>query len=166
MNSRDEGEPALARGRVADQMAELRARRERMAAELAERDRVGDSADDADALERGDALAVVDDRIAELGAWLEGDRSTTGTADTLPVGTELSLRFADTTVTGVRIVSITEEIAGGDETTVTADSPLGLALAGHRPGDTVIYTTPRGPQRVQLLSLTLPAETPEGPADR
>lgn len=81
-------------------------------------------------------------------------------------GTELSLRFADTTVTGVRIVSITEEIAGGDETTVTADSPLGLALAGHRPGDTVIYTTPRGPQRVQLLSLTLPAGTPEGPADR
>ena len=49
------------------------------------------------------------------------------------------------------------EAGHGDET-LSADSPLGLALAGHQPGDTVSYETPQGPQRVQLLSVKLPPQ--------
>jgi hypothetical protein len=48
--------------------------------------------------------------------------------------------------------------AGQEDETLSADSPLGLALAGHQPGDTVSYETPQGPQRVQLLSVKLPPQ--------
>jgi transcription elongation GreA/GreB family factor len=41
--------------------------------------------------------------------------------------------------------------AGQEDETLSADSPLGLALAGHQPGDTISYETPQGAQRVQLL---------------
>lgn len=39
----------------------------------------------------------------------------------------------------------------------TARSPLGQALAGHQPGDTVTYSTPQGPNQVQLLAVKLPS---------
>ncbi|EFD79530.1 conserved hypothetical protein [Mycobacterium tuberculosis T85] len=40
---------------------------------------------------------------------------------------------------------------------MTARSPLGQALAGHQPGDTVTYSTPQGPNQVQLLAVKLPS---------
>ncbi|MFV4054539.1 GreA/GreB family elongation factor [Mycobacterium tuberculosis] len=40
---------------------------------------------------------------------------------------------------------------------LTARSPLGQALAGHQPGDTVTYSTPQGPNQVQLLAVKLPS---------
>jgi transcription elongation GreA/GreB family factor len=48
--------------------------------------------------------------------------------------------------------------AGQEDETMSPDSPLGLALAGHQPGDPVSYETPQGPQRVQLLSVKLPPQ--------
>jgi transcription elongation GreA/GreB family factor len=57
----------------------------------------------------------------------------------------------------MRVVAIVEEIPlGKEESTLTADSPLGLALAGHQPGDTVTYTTPHGQQQVELLAVKYP----------
>jgi transcription elongation factor GreA len=65
--------------------------------------------------------------------------------------------------TPMRVISDVAEIpespeAGQEDETLSADSPLGLALAGHQPGDTVSYETPQGPQRVQLLSVKLPPQ--------
>jgi transcription elongation GreA/GreB family factor len=52
---------------------------------------------------------------------------------------------------------VVEETPSDEEgATLTADSPLGLALAGHRPGDTVTYSTPQGQEQVQLLSAKYP----------
>ncbi|MCW2661055.1 MAG: hypothetical protein JWP83_2207, partial [Mycobacterium sp.] len=36
------------------------------------------------------------------------------------------------------------------------DSPMGLALAGHRPGDVVTFETPQGPQQVELVAVRYP----------
>jgi transcription elongation GreA/GreB family factor len=35
-------------------------------------------------------------------------------------------------------------------------SPLGRALSGHQPGDTIGYATPEGPVRAELIDLRLP----------
>jgi len=40
---------------------------------------------------------------------------------------------------------------------LTARSPLGQALAGHKPGDTVTYSTPQGENQVELISVKLPS---------
>jgi transcription elongation GreA/GreB family factor len=63
----------------------------------------------------------------------------------------------------MRVISDVAEIpesreAGQEDETLSADSPLGLALVGRQPGDTVSYETPPGPQRVQLLSVKLPPQ--------
>jgi transcription elongation GreA/GreB family factor len=78
----------------------------------------------------------------------------------LPDGTELKLRFPDAGIVTMRVISVVEEIpTGGQETeTLTASSPLGLALVGRQPGDTVTYSTPAGEQEVELLAIHLPPE--------
>ncbi len=63
----------------------------------------------------------------------------------------------------MRVISDVAEIpeSPGDDQeyeTLSADSPLGLALAGQQSGDTVSYETPQGPQSVQLLSVRLPRQ--------
>lgn len=144
--------------RLEEELATLRDRRCELAAGLGERDFAGDRADGADALMRSDDLAWVDDRIAELTERMR----TLGTPeprDGFPTGTVVRVRFDDGSVETLRAVIIPEEVAESDGVTaLTADSPLGRALAGHRPGDVVEYPTPGGPAMVELLAVTLPAD--------
>jgi transcription elongation factor GreA len=79
----------------------------------------------------------------------------TGSAGLLPDGTVVTLRFSDGEVT-MRVVACVDEIDGGDDETLTADSPLGIALVGHKPGDTVTYTAPSGQQSVGLVAVKPP----------
>jgi transcription elongation factor GreA len=120
---------------------------------------VGDHGDAADAIQRADELAVLDERIAELDRRLRtgcGPTRANGT-DTLPGGTEVTLRFPDGAVVTMQVISIVEETPVGREAeTLTAGSPLGLALAGHKPGDTVTYSTPQGQNQVELLDMKFP----------
>jgi transcription elongation factor GreA len=148
-----------AQRRIEAELTELKQRRDRMTADFeGDRDTVGDSGDAADAIQRADEGAVLDDRIAELTRLLEGGKPTSETPGELPDGTQLTLRFSDASkAVHMRVVLIQEETAAGDEAnTLTADSPLGLALVGHRPGDTVTYMTPQGQQRVELLAIKSP----------
>jgi transcription elongation factor GreA len=148
--------PVDARQRIEAELTRLRQRRDRMAAEFqGDRDTVGDHADAADAIQRADEVAVINDRIAELTRVLEGGEPTSETPGELPDGTELTLRFSDSPVAvRMRVVLIQEETPAGEEAdTLTADSPLGLALVGHRPGDTVTYLTPQGQQQVEVLAI-------------
>lgn len=152
------GRPAVsgeARVRLEQELAALRGRREELAAEARELDRVGDRADDADALRLEDDIAALDARITQLSTALAGRR--TG-ARGVPDGTTVILRFSDGTVQTLRVVALTEEIpAGQEDNTVTADSPLGLALAGHQAGDTISYPAPAGEVRAEILSLQPPS---------
>jgi transcription elongation factor GreA len=56
------------------------------------------------------------------------------------------------------VISVIEETAAGREAeTLTAGSPLGLALAGRQAGDTITYTTPQGENQVELLDVKYPS---------
>jgi transcription elongation factor GreA len=146
------------RKRVTDLLAELTRRRDRMTAGLADRDPVGNEADHAEELQRDADIAKLNDRIADLTWRLEGGERQTMSTKTLPDGARFTLRLADSSLSHVRIVTIPEDVLGDEsEDTVTADSPLGLALVGHAPGDTVSYQTPRGPQHAQIVSMAPPA---------
>ena len=75
----------------------------------------------------------------------------------LPNGTAVKLRFSDGEEVDMRVVNFIEETpAGAEDSTLTADSPLGLALYGHEAGDTITYQTPRGELQVTLLSIERP----------
>jgi transcription elongation factor GreA len=147
-----------ARDRVAAELVRLRQRRDRLEIEvLNDRGMVGDHGDAADAIQRADELAGLDDRISELDRLLLAGPSQAHEDGTLPDGTEVTLRFTDGAVVTMLVISVVEQTPVGREgETLTARSPLGLALAGHQPGDTVTYSTPQGQNQVELLELKYP----------
>jgi len=77
----------------------------------------------------------------------------------LPSGTEVTVRFPGDEPLRMRLVHFLEETPAGEEdTTLTSDSPLGLALVGRRAGETVTYSTLRGELQVELLAIDIPNE--------
>lgn len=153
----DASEPNAARARLEQELTRLRTERRTLAADLAGEDPVdpdvGDGGDQAQALEGDDDLARMDRRIDELEHLIV----TPDTADPagLPDGTVVTLRFPGGDVATFRVVAIVEE-AGTDEV-LTTDSPLGRALAGHRPGDTLVYPGPEGDLEAEVVDLRPPA---------
>ncbi len=147
-----------ARANLAAELDRLRQRRDRLETEVKnDRGMVGDHGDAAEAIQRADELAVLTDRINELDRRLRGGQPPADEADTLPGGTEVTLRFADGEVVTMQVISIVEETPVGREAeTLTAHSPLGRALVGRQSGDTVTYPTPHGENQVELLDLKLP----------
>lgn len=118
---------------------------------------IGDHGDAAEAIQRAEELVVLGDRINELDRRLRAGPSHSDEDETLPGGTEVTLRFADGEVVTMHVISIVEETPAGREAeTLTAHSPLGQALAGHKAGDTITYSTPQGESRVELISVKLP----------
>jgi transcription elongation GreA/GreB family factor len=146
------------RERVEAELARLRERRDRLEAEVRnDRGAVSDHADAADAIQRADELAGLDERLAELDRLLHAGPPPTNGTGTLPFGTEVTLRFSDGAVVKMQVISVIEEAPiAGEAEALTAGSPLGLALAGRQAGDTVTYTTPQGEDRVELLDVKYP----------
>lgn len=144
------------------ELARLRERRAELAPTTAE-DTIGDSADHALALEQDDDLSLLDRRIDEIRELLaRGPRAAAPGgvgAATLPDGTEVTVRFPDQTVQTLRVVVSVEEVSDLDQDdVVTSYSPLGCALAEHRAGDVVSYSTPDGFSHAELLELRLPGD--------
>jgi transcription elongation factor GreA len=148
------------RERLTAELARLRQRRDLLEVEVKnDRGMVGDHGDAADAIQRADELALLDEQITELDRLLRSGRgpSPANGVATLPGGTEVTLRFSDGAVVTMEVISIVGETPVGREAeTLTAGSPLGRALAGHKPGDTVTYTTPQGENQVELLDVKFP----------
>lgn len=153
------GLAAAGREHLAAELARLRQRRERLEIEVKnDRGMVGDHGDAAEAIQRADELVVLADRINELDRRLKGESGPPNGGGTLPSGTEVTLRFSDGEVVTMHVISIVEETPVGHESeTLTARSPLGRALAGRQPGDTVTYSTPQGPSEVELIAVKLPS---------
>lgn len=156
------GLAAAGREHLAAELARLRQRRERLEVEVKnDRGMIGDHGDAAEAIQRADELVVLADRINELDRRLKGEPTGSEPPNgegTLPSGTEVTLRFSDGEVVTMHVISIVEETPVGHEAeTLTARSPLGQALAGHEPGDTVTYSTPQGQQEVELIAVKLPS---------
>src|ERR1700761_6003168 len=147
-----------ARENLAAELDRLRQRRELLEAEVKnDRGMIGDHGDAAEAIQRAEELVVLADRINELDRRLRTAPNVDEDSDVLPGGTEVKLKFSDGEVVTMHVISIVEETPVGRETeTLTARSPLALALVGHKAGDTVTYSTPQGESQVELVALKLP----------
>jgi transcription elongation factor GreA len=147
-----------ARNQLAAELDRLRQRRERLELEVKDdRGMIGDHGDAAEAIQRADELVVLADRINELDRLLRTGPPPSDNSDALPGGTEVTLKFADGEVVTMHVISIVEETPVGREAeTLTARSPLALALFGHKAGDMVTYSTPQGESQVELVALKLP----------
>jgi len=145
------------RQRLEAELADLRRRRDQLRADLqGDAETVGDRGDAADALQRADDLAGVEEQISRVTWLLAGGNPTV--PGQLPNGTRVKLRFPDDDADiEMRVVNFIEETPAGEEdTTLTADSPLGLALYGRTAGETVTYRTPRGQLQATLLDIEQP----------
>ncbi|MET9727472.1 GreA/GreB family elongation factor [Streptomyces zaomyceticus] len=144
---------AVAREALERELADLRTEREAVAVTLRDGggDQTGDRADQADELQRATELDRLDRRIDEIdGRLREADSAGAPPADTVGVGSSVTVRFEDGAETTVQIGEVAAVL---DATMVTADSPLGSALLGHRAGDTVSYAAPGGRTTAVVLSL-------------
>ena len=142
--------------RLESELADLKRRRDQLRSDLqGDAETVGDRGDAADALQRAEDLAGVEEQIGRV-TWLLAGGNTTVEGQ-LPNGTQVKLRFSDGEESTMRVVNYIEETpAGAEDTTLTADSPLGLALYGRKAGETITYRTPRGELQVDLLAIELP----------
>jgi transcription elongation factor GreA len=147
-----------AREHLAAEVDRLRSRRDQLEAEVRnDRGMIGDHGDAAEAIQRAEELVVLADRITELERRLHAGPEDDGDSDALRGGTEVTLRFPDGEVVTMHVISIVEETPAGREgETLTARSPLGLALAGRKAGDTVTYATPQGQSQVEVIEVKLP----------
>lgn len=157
--SRDTGSKKFVeqeRARLQEELADLKRRRDQLRSDLqGDAETVGDRGDAADALQRAEDLAGVEEQIGRV-AWLLAGGNTTVEGQ-LPNGTQVKLRFSDGEESTMRVVNYIEETpAGAEDTTLTADSPLGLALFGRKAGETISYRTPRGELEVTLLAIKTP----------
>ncbi|MEV7320684.1 GreA/GreB family elongation factor [Streptomyces sp. NPDC093970] len=146
-------EPISAEGRRAleQQLADLHAERQDVAATLSGDDSPGDHADQADELQRADDLRRLDARIEDITLRLhQAAVAAPAPAGVVGVGSTVTVRFADG---AVQSVAIGEIASADDENLVTEDSPLGRALLGHRVGDTVRFETPQGGTEATVVSL-------------
>jgi transcription elongation factor GreA len=144
---------------LAAELDRLRLRRDRLEVEVKnDRGMIGDHGDAAEAIQRAEELVVLGERINELDRLLRAGPSRSNGSEALPGGSEVTLRFADGEVVTMHVISIVEETPVGREAeTLTVRSPLGLALAGRQPGDTVTYSTPQGQNQVELIAVKLPS---------
>lgn len=158
MGKRVQSVADAARESLAAELDRLRERKTQLELEVRDdRGMTGDHGDAAEAIQRAEELVNLADRINELDRRLHTDPNAHDGSELLPGGTEVKLKFADGEVVTMYVISIVEETPAGRETeTLTARSPLGLALVGHKAGETVTYSTPQGESQVELISLKLP----------
>ncbi|MFK0025125.1 GreA/GreB family elongation factor [Streptomyces sp. NPDC090798] len=145
---------AAARRALEQELADLQAEHNAVAATLGGTDSAGDTADQADELQRATQLDRVDARITEITVRLDGAAEAgPPRTDVVGLGSTVTVRFADGAEETVQIGDVAERL---DQTLVTTDSPLGHALLGHRAGDSVSYDAPDGQTTVTVLSLGAP----------
>ena len=105
-----------ARENVAAELERLRQRRDRLEVEVRnDRGMVGDHGDAAEAIQRAEELVGLSDRINELDRRMRTGPTHRDESETLPGGTEVTLRFSDGEVVTMHVISIVEETPVGRE---------------------------------------------------
>ncbi|MFB7507908.1 GreA/GreB family elongation factor [Streptomyces broussonetiae] len=148
---------AAARRALEQELSDLHDERRLVAGTMQDTTEVGDRADEADELQRADQLDRLDRRIEEITVRLR-QAAPAGPAptDAVGVGSTVTVRFPDGSVERLQIGEIAEAY---DQNLVTSDSPLGRALLGHHPGETVRFTAPGGPASALVVSIGEAGET-------
>ncbi|BCJ34402.1 transcription elongation factor GreA [Actinocatenispora thailandica] len=137
--------------RLRDELESVGEQRRRLAETLADDRQPGDTADQAEGIERANELRRLDARIEQLQGLLAGGDTGTG----LPFGTRAVLRFADGDTERIEIAPV--PASGTTGAAITRDSPLARALTGHAVGDTITWRTPGGDASAELVELRPPA---------
>lgn len=150
---RTHGPDAYAEREAQDDLAALCSHRERLRASLAGRDLVGDSADQAQAVEAAMELERVERRIADLTSGAAYADASGPSTDAVSLGSVATLRFPDGTEERVRLSALPDEDA--DPPVTTPDSPMGQALMGRRTGDRVQYEAPNGQVSAEIAAVHL-----------
>jgi transcription elongation factor GreA len=145
---------AATRQRLEQELDVLHARRRELDDAVTATDGVDDRGDAAQRLEWADERSLLDDRIGEIIDVLRG-RVDASPNEALADGTEVTIRFSDGSVETMRVVMIPEE-APDSMKMLTWDSPLGQALLGARPGDTITYAGPDGESVAEVLAIRAP----------
>src|SRR5437868_4839105 len=145
---------AATRQRLEQELDALRSRRRELDDAARATDGVDDRGDAAQRLEWAEERSLLDDRIDEIIGVLHGRVDAVPT-EALADGTEVTVRFSDGSVETMKVVVIPEEAPDFVET-VTWDSPLGQALVGARPGDTITYAGPDGDNVAEVLAIRAP----------
>ncbi|MFD8263875.1 GreA/GreB family elongation factor [Streptomyces griseoluteus] len=147
---------AEARKALEQELSDLHEERKTVAATLKDSDEVGDRADQADEIQRADQLHRLDERIERVEDRLrQADIGGPVPTDEVGVGTTVTVRFADGSTDTLHIGAIAD---ARDPKLVTSDSPLGRALLGRTPGDTVSYEAPDGEVTAVVVSLGTPGD--------
>lgn len=113
---------------------------------------LGDLSENAEYHEARDKQADVEDRIAELEEILKNvEIISAHHSGVVEVGTIVSTKRDDGRKEEFQIVGPEEsDLLSGR---VSHESPLGAALLGHKRGDTVLVTTPRGEINYKILEI-------------
>lgn len=151
MTSEPEPISEAARQALERELADVRSERDSVAATLRDGDTVGDLADGADELQRAGDLDRLDARIDEITTRLrQAADAGPPPADVVGVGSTVTVRFEDGAEDTFQIGALADVL---DPALITADSPLGHALLGHRAGDSVSYRAPEGQLTAVVVSL-------------
>jgi len=134
---------ASARAAVTTRLDDLLAQRVALFAESTSTGGTGDAADRAGNVEAIIRLEELDARVASLREQLSAPASDTVADDTVQVGSHVTIRFAEDEAPEPFLVGLLEQ-AGGSVEVITPASPLGRALLGARPGDSVAYRAASG----------------------
>jgi transcription elongation factor GreA len=148
------GRPCLSaqtRQRLEQELADLSARHRELTEAVFDTDGVEDRGDQALRLELADDVARMSARIREITEVLAG-RIKPSSADVLPEGTQVTVCFGDGSTDTMRVVTIPEDTIE----TLTRNSPLGRALVGAQPGDTITYSGPDGTVVAHVVAIQPP----------
>jgi transcription elongation factor GreA len=147
---------AEAHERLATEVQDLKTRgRIDIARQIEAARALGDLSENGDYHAAKDAQGKMEARIRQLEAMLDGAvivEPSTGSSAVVEAGSIVGLRYeGDDDIERCLIGSI--EVRREDLMVVSPGSPLGLALVGHKVGDSVSYEAPNGQLSVEIVSL-------------
>lgn len=128
-------------------------RRKEVAEQLEYAKRLGDLSENAEYHQAREEQAMVEDRINRLEDLLKNAVMTAkGGGDTVTVGSTVRIQKDGDNKSSIYMIVGSEE-ADMTEGKVSNVSPLGSALIGHKEGDTVQVSTPKGVTTYQIASI-------------
>ncbi|MGH9297534.1 MAG: transcription elongation factor GreA [Acidimicrobiales bacterium] len=115
---------------------------------------LGDLSENGDYHAAKDAQGKMEARVRQLQAMLGSAVvvEKTGSSGSVEAGLEVEIRYEGDDSTERYFVGSIEERREG-VAVISPGSPLGQALIGHKPGETVEYDAPSGTLRVEIVSV-------------
>jgi transcription elongation factor GreA len=144
---------ASVRDALAARLAELKSLRDQAELDAVPQSTSGDAADRAENVEALIRLEDLESRIAKLELQLQSadlDRAKDRSAGVVEIGSVVQISFSADEPDESFVIGPVEQAAGGVDV-ITPASPLGTALLGSKPGQTVSYRAANG----RTLSVTL-----------